>query len=360
MKYFVLGAFSSAIFLYGIALVYGATGTTSLSGIATFLANVTLVDERHAARRADAAAGRARVQDRRGPVPHVDPRRVRGLADPDHRVHVLGHEGGRVRRVAPGPAHRVRGRTGPTGARRSGPSRSSPCSSAASSPWSRPTSSGCSPTRRSATPATCSSGSRPGRAQGLRAALFYLFVYTFMTIGTFAIVAVHRPARRPPRDPRLPGLGDPATAARRAVRVLPARPGRHPADRRLHRQAGGVRLGGEQPRVRRPAGPVVLAPGRRRDRLGDRRVLLPPGHRDDVLVRGRHAPKARTTARVEARPISIDIPTGVVLVVCAARHALGRDPAVADPRLRPRRHPSSDRRAPCARFEGSSRDPNAL
>jgi NADH-quinone oxidoreductase subunit N len=44
MKYFVLGASSSAIFLYGIALVYGATGTTSLSGIATFLANVSLVD----------------------------------------------------------------------------------------------------------------------------------------------------------------------------------------------------------------------------------------------------------------------------------------------------------------------------
>lgn len=43
MKYFVLGAFSSAVFLYGIALVYGATGTTSLTGIATFLANVTLV-----------------------------------------------------------------------------------------------------------------------------------------------------------------------------------------------------------------------------------------------------------------------------------------------------------------------------
>ena len=37
MKYFVLGAFSSAIFLYGIALVYGATGTTSLPGIATYL-----------------------------------------------------------------------------------------------------------------------------------------------------------------------------------------------------------------------------------------------------------------------------------------------------------------------------------
>jgi NADH-quinone oxidoreductase subunit N len=45
IKYFVLGAFSSAVFLYGIALVYGATGTTSLSGIATFLASNTLLDD---------------------------------------------------------------------------------------------------------------------------------------------------------------------------------------------------------------------------------------------------------------------------------------------------------------------------
>lgn len=33
-KYFILGALSSAIFLYGIALLYGATGTTSISAIA--------------------------------------------------------------------------------------------------------------------------------------------------------------------------------------------------------------------------------------------------------------------------------------------------------------------------------------
>ncbi|MET0275863.1 MAG: NADH-quinone oxidoreductase subunit N [Acidimicrobiia bacterium] len=45
IKYFVLGAFSSAIFLYGIALVYGATGTTSLSGILSFLAQHTLFDQ---------------------------------------------------------------------------------------------------------------------------------------------------------------------------------------------------------------------------------------------------------------------------------------------------------------------------
>ncbi len=37
-KYFILGGFSSAFFLYGIALLYGATGTTSLIGIKNFLA----------------------------------------------------------------------------------------------------------------------------------------------------------------------------------------------------------------------------------------------------------------------------------------------------------------------------------
>ncbi len=43
IKYFVLGAFSSAIFLYGIALVYGATGSTNLSAIATFLTTSVIV-----------------------------------------------------------------------------------------------------------------------------------------------------------------------------------------------------------------------------------------------------------------------------------------------------------------------------
>ena len=43
IKYFVLGSFSSAVFLYGVALVYGATGTTALSGMAQFLAANTLV-----------------------------------------------------------------------------------------------------------------------------------------------------------------------------------------------------------------------------------------------------------------------------------------------------------------------------
>lgn len=42
MKYFVLGAFSSAFLLYGIALTYGATGSTNLSVINAHLAETIL------------------------------------------------------------------------------------------------------------------------------------------------------------------------------------------------------------------------------------------------------------------------------------------------------------------------------
>lgn len=42
LKYFVLGAFASAFFLYGIAMVYGATGSTNLIQINGFLAKNTL------------------------------------------------------------------------------------------------------------------------------------------------------------------------------------------------------------------------------------------------------------------------------------------------------------------------------
>ncbi|MBE9542157.1 MAG: NADH-quinone oxidoreductase subunit N, partial [Proteobacteria bacterium] len=39
LKYFLLGAFSSGFLLYGIALIYGATGTTKLPDIARYIEN---------------------------------------------------------------------------------------------------------------------------------------------------------------------------------------------------------------------------------------------------------------------------------------------------------------------------------
>ncbi|HMK64134.1 MAG TPA: NADH-quinone oxidoreductase subunit N [Acidimicrobiales bacterium] len=44
LKYFILGGFSSAIFVYGIALVYGATGSTNLTQIGDFLSKNVLVN----------------------------------------------------------------------------------------------------------------------------------------------------------------------------------------------------------------------------------------------------------------------------------------------------------------------------
>lgn len=45
LKYFLLGAFSSAFLLYGIALVYGATGSTNMARISAYLANTVLIDD---------------------------------------------------------------------------------------------------------------------------------------------------------------------------------------------------------------------------------------------------------------------------------------------------------------------------
>ncbi len=45
MKYFVLGAFSSTFLLYGIALIYGATGTTNMIGIRAVLDNQVIVED---------------------------------------------------------------------------------------------------------------------------------------------------------------------------------------------------------------------------------------------------------------------------------------------------------------------------
>ena len=47
MKYFILGAFSSAFLVYGIALIFGSTGTTNMAGVAASIAgnhaNLTLL-----------------------------------------------------------------------------------------------------------------------------------------------------------------------------------------------------------------------------------------------------------------------------------------------------------------------------
>ena len=86
VKYFVLGAFSSAFFLYGIALVYGGTGSTNLVEISAFFSTTVLVDN------GLVLAGLAlllvgfSLQGRRRAVPLLDARRVPGRAQPERGV----------------------------------------------------------------------------------------------------------------------------------------------------------------------------------------------------------------------------------------------------------------------------------
>ena len=101
VKYFLLGAFASAFFLYGLALLYGYAGSVRLADIANAAAGTRPV-RRAAVRRAGAAGGRAAVQGLGRPVPHLDARRLPGRAHPGHGVHGRLHEGRRLRRASCG------------------------------------------------------------------------------------------------------------------------------------------------------------------------------------------------------------------------------------------------------------------
>ena len=169
LKYFLLGAFSTAFLLYGIALVYGATGTHEpRRRSARASRDVAARRQPDAAGRHRAAARRLRVQGRRGAVPHVGARRLRGRADADHGVHGRGGEGGGVRGV---PARLARGVPRRVRARGTAPSGGSPRHDGRRQRRSRSrsrTSSACSRTRASRTPATCSSRSRRARRRARR------------------------------------------------------------------------------------------------------------------------------------------------------------------------------------------------
>ena len=91
LKYFVLGALSSGMLLYGASLVYGFTGQTQLDEITRVIAMGDALDR--ADLRHGVPARRHRLQDFRRAVPHVDARRLRRRPDPGHRLLRLGAEG---------------------------------------------------------------------------------------------------------------------------------------------------------------------------------------------------------------------------------------------------------------------------
>ena len=110
LKYFVLGALSSGMLLYGASLIYGFTGSTSFTAIAA----AAKASGRRPGHRPDhrprVPAGRPRLQDLGRALPHVDARRLRGRADAGHRLLRRRAEGRRRRPADARHARRLRRR----------------------------------------------------------------------------------------------------------------------------------------------------------------------------------------------------------------------------------------------------------
>ncbi len=132
LKYLIVGSLGSATLLYGMALLYGGSGSTDFAGIAAGIAKEGVLGDPLVLIGIAMAARRARLQDLDRALPPVDARRLRGRADADHRLHGGGDQGRRLRRLRPLLRRRPRRRRPTTGSRRSPSSPRSRSSSATS------------------------------------------------------------------------------------------------------------------------------------------------------------------------------------------------------------------------------------
>ena len=107
MKYFLLGAFSSAFFLFGVAMLYGYSGSVQLSAIATAAQSGTASATLLYAGIALLGIG---LLFKIGAVPFqsLEARRLPGRADAGHRADGVVHAGRGVRRAAARVLRRVR------------------------------------------------------------------------------------------------------------------------------------------------------------------------------------------------------------------------------------------------------------
>ena len=289
VKYFLLGAFASAFFLYGLALVYGTTGNIRLSGIrgsvgadgtGTLLVLGLALLVVGLMFKASVAPFHTWTPD----VYQGAPTPVTAFMAACTKVAAFGAIL-RVLYVAFGTAAGPGGRGLRRGDRLHGGRRRA-----------RPD-----PDRRQAharllldrprrLPADRGTAwARPGPGFGT---LFYLLTYGFTAIGAFGVVTLVRDA-----DGEATQLSPCAGLARRspllaAVSPSPAGPGRDPADQRVHRQVRGLPGGDGW------APPLVVVALVSSAIAG---VLLPADRRAHVLLRAgrgralRRRPRAPTT-----------------------------------------------------------------
>ena len=354
MKYFLLGAFASGFFLYGIALIFGATGSTNLDKIANAVAAGAGRDP-HAADRLRPAPGGLRVQDLRGAVPHVGARRLRGRAHLGHRLHRHRLQGRRLRRA---PARAPRRRS----ARRPGrlDDAASGCSPSLSMTFGNVVAIAQQNLKRMLAYSSIAHvgymlvGVVAGGTLGGGSVLFYLLAYTFTTAGAFGVILLlERDGRgggaaRGLRRARRPASAGSPLALTLFLLSLIGIPPTAGFVGKFYLFGAAVRSG------------LHLAGRDRRAELRGRRLLLPAHHRLHVHARARGRARGDRARRVAGALALVVALWGVVqlgrharavlrpgpgrgrcplLAVspcgCGACQAFGSVPRLA---LRPRRH----------------------
>ena len=283
LKYFLLGAFSSAFFLYGVALLYGYAGTVRLAGIAEAVSNsagdetLLLVGTGLVAVGLLFKVGAAPFHSWTPDVYQGAPTPITGFMAACTKVAAFGAllrvfyvgVGGLAWEWEPviwGVAILTMVVGSVVALTQTDVKRMLAYSSIAHA--------GFVLVGMAATDAVQPSG----ELLGVSSVLFYLLAYGFSTIGAFAVVTLVRDAAGEATHlSQWAGLAQALAGDGDGVRVLPRCVRRHPAHQRLHREVRRVPggLGGRR----------LAAGGRRRRDERGRGVLLLPGRRADVLLR---------------------------------------------------------------------------
>ena len=97
LKYFLFGAFTSTIMLYGFSLLYGFTGATGYEAVAAAMSKLDVEPSRWLVMAPLLLGdGGVWVQDCGGAVPLLVAGCLRRRAHAHHRVHLGGEQGGRL------------------------------------------------------------------------------------------------------------------------------------------------------------------------------------------------------------------------------------------------------------------------
>ncbi len=186
LKYFVLGALSSGLLLYGASLTYGFAGTTGFAGIAESIGRGAA--GAGAGLRAGVPLRRHRLQGVGGAVPHVDARRLRGLADAGDGLLRHGAEGGGGGDVRAAACSTPSGARWGTGSRSWRSCRWPRCSSARSAAIGQRNFKRLMAYSSISHMGYALMGLAAGTEQGAQSLLIYLAIYVAMNVGVFAFI----------------------------------------------------------------------------------------------------------------------------------------------------------------------------